>query len=362
MKGAVIRSYKAGSIIYFEGDRGSNVFVLQKGAIRLIYSTLDGQEEIREDVKKGEFFGVKSSLGHYPREETAQVLADSSVLLFDLKSFENLCLKNVRLVIQMLKVFSSQLRRVHKQVREQLGELNSLENSEELLRVGEYYYKKGNPDMAKYIFEKFMHHYPKSNVHDRAVILRQSLESGSPYPENLSSLSQSESSLGFGSPEKTAPSITSTLNDQAGLSSMDEPMGGVGTAIKKEGASNLFYEGLNLISSDLDSAIQKFEEVMQTKNFSDSKEALILEKAHFELSKCYLKKGDAAKTVDLASDFVRKYPNSAQIKKALITLAEAFENQGNATKAMAFYTKVANLTPQDQDSSLANKRLKKLKG
>ena len=368
MKGAVIRAYKAGSIIYFEGDRGSNVFVLQKGAIRLIYTTLDGQEEVQEDVKKGEFFGVKSSLGRYPREETAQVLADSTVLLFDLKNFENLCLKNVRLVLQMLKVFSSQLRRVHKQVREQLGELNSLENSAELLRVGEYYYKQGNPDMAKYIFEKFMHHYPKSDVYDRAVILKQNLESGNPYPENLSSLSQVESTAGFGSPEKIAPLNENALNDPMNFSLMDEPMlgtggtGGVGETVKKEGVSNLFYEGLNLISHDLDSAIQKFEKVMRTKNFSDSKEALMLEKAHFELSKCYLKKGDSAKAVDLTSDFVRKYPNSAQIKKALITLAEAFENQGNITKAKAFYAKVANLAPQDQDSSLANKRLKKLKG
>ena len=74
MAGPIIRSYKAGSIVYFEKDKADDIYVLQNGRIILSYTSIDTKVEIKEDVKLGEFFGVKSSLGRYPREETAQVV------------------------------------------------------------------------------------------------------------------------------------------------------------------------------------------------------------------------------------------------------------------------------------------------
>ncbi len=344
MQNTVIRYYKTGSIIYFEGDRGDSVYLVQKGVIRLIHNSLDEQKEIHEEIKRGEFFGVKSSLGHYPREETAQVLTDSNILIFDLKEFENFCLKNVRLVLQMLKVFSSQLRHVHKQVREQLGELNSFENSLEFLRVGEYYYKNNDLSKARYIFDKFTEHYPNSNVHDRAVQLKKAISLGQSYPNNLEPLISNQE-------------ISNTIDDIKNNPKNNALKNGSNT----EKVSSIFYDGLNLISTDLDTAIQKFEQVIQTINLVSFKETFIIERGHFELSKCYLKKKDFKKTINLASTFIRKYQNSAQTKKILIILAQAFEGQNNITKAMAFYTKVVNLPPKDQDSFFANKSLQKIR-
>src|SRR5687768_1546236 len=113
MAGPKIRTYQAGSIIYFEGDKSEEIYILQKGKVILTAQSLDQKEEIKEDVRKGEFFGVKSTVGHYPREETAQVLIDTTLMTFRLPEFEALCLKNPRIVMQMLKSFSAQLRRVH---------------------------------------------------------------------------------------------------------------------------------------------------------------------------------------------------------------------------------------------------------
>ena len=72
---------------------------------------------INEQIKTGEFFGVKSSLGKYPREETAMVLSDSTMLVFSVPEFEQVVLKNTRIIMKMLKVFSNQLRRIHQQVQ-----------------------------------------------------------------------------------------------------------------------------------------------------------------------------------------------------------------------------------------------------
>ncbi|MDH4199867.1 MAG: cyclic nucleotide-binding domain-containing protein [Spirochaetia bacterium] len=188
MAGPTLRTYKAGSIIYFIEDKGSDVFVLQKGRIILISNSLDSASEIKEDVQKGEFFGVKSALGAYPREETAQVLADSVVLVFTPVMFEAFCTKNPRLVLQMLKVFSGQLRKVHRKVREVLGETGQQENSVELLRTAESFYKMNLKDHANYAFKTFLKNYSTSNFATRGQSMLDMISRGQPYPVEMDSL------------------------------------------------------------------------------------------------------------------------------------------------------------------------------
>ena len=75
------RIYKAGSIIYFSGDAAESVFILQNGLVSLSYISPETQMEVRETIKNGEFFGVKSALGRFPREETAQVIRDAQTMV-----------------------------------------------------------------------------------------------------------------------------------------------------------------------------------------------------------------------------------------------------------------------------------------
>ncbi|MDH5716058.1 MAG: cyclic nucleotide-binding domain-containing protein [Spirochaetia bacterium] len=191
MSGPVKRTYKAGSIIYFEGDRGEKgdeVYVLQEGKIRLISTGLDLVTENKEDVKRGEFFGVKSAMGHYPREETAQVIADSTVLVFKTPLFEAFSLKNPRLVLQMLKVFSSQLRKIHRKVRETLGEYDITDTSIELMKVAEYYYKIGNKKHAEYAYNAYLKQYPDGDLEKRARTMINNIDQGQDFPVNSPSL------------------------------------------------------------------------------------------------------------------------------------------------------------------------------
>ncbi len=77
-------------------------------------------EEIKEYIKQGEFFGVKSALGRYPREETAQIIGDTTLLALTIADFEQLVIGNIAVVKKMLRVFSNQLRRIGRAVREVL--------------------------------------------------------------------------------------------------------------------------------------------------------------------------------------------------------------------------------------------------
>ena len=141
--GVITRTYKPGSIIYFEGDKSDYIYILKSGKVVLTSIKLDTGEEVKEEVRQGEFFGVKSSLGKYPREETAQTTGNTMVLVLMPADFERLVLKNSSVVRKMLRVFSNQLRRIVKMERSVLGEGEIVNPDAELFKIGEYYYKEG---------------------------------------------------------------------------------------------------------------------------------------------------------------------------------------------------------------------------
>ncbi len=388
MAGPVARTYKAGSIIYFEGDRGEEVYVLQKGRIILISTSLDQTEEHKEDVKRGEFFGVKSSLGHYPREETAQVLTDSIVLVFSAAQFEALSLKNTRLVLQMLKVFSAQLRKVHGKVRELLGERSMDESSIELIKVAEYYYKHNELDHALRAYEAYLKHWPEGVLRERAQRMSQNLKKGQSYPLDAAPLDEEL--------DNVRPNQSAGFGDDMGMSMGSEPisgdadlaagsvddlsppplddMGGGDFSLDADPAaldapassedtpSSFFYAGLNEFSQgNYDGAVSKFKACLAVKSMAPS-EATFIEQAEFEMAKTYVKMSNFDEGLKQYTHFIKKFPHSERQKKAFMAVAEIYEKKGDSGRAISVYTKVAGMAPQDRDSNQAAEKAKKLAG
>src|SRR5208337_973353 len=140
---------------------------------------IETAKEIRETIQTGEFFGVKSALGKYPREENAVVLSDAQVLIFTVPEFEVFAQAQTRIIMKMLKVFSNQLRRVHKQV-DNLLEKNEAESPEAgLFKAGEYYLKARQYSQAKYIFSRYLTYYPAGRLAEQASRYLEAAEGGS---------------------------------------------------------------------------------------------------------------------------------------------------------------------------------------
>lgn len=181
--GIIPRKYKSGSIIYFENDKSENIYILKSGRVILTSQKLDTGEEVKEEVKHGEFFGVKSAIGKYPREETAQTIGETVVLILRLSDFERLVLKNPQVVRKMLRVFSNQLRRVHKMVRSVMGEGDIVNPDVELFRIGEYYYKSGIFQQAEYVYKRLMEHHPDSQYAEVAMQKIKAIQTGQAMPD-----------------------------------------------------------------------------------------------------------------------------------------------------------------------------------
>ncbi|MDR0324263.1 MAG: Crp/Fnr family transcriptional regulator [Treponema sp.] len=151
--------YRSGSLIYFQGDPAEKIYILQTGKISLVYQDIETGADVRDPVTPGEFFGVKSALGRYPREENAVALSDTSVMVFTVPEFEAVAMANSRIILKMLKVFSNQMRRVHKQVSKIMSREES-PPADSLFNVGEFYLKNKRFSQAKHVFSRYLTFYP----------------------------------------------------------------------------------------------------------------------------------------------------------------------------------------------------------
>jgi CRP-like cAMP-binding protein len=173
-----LMQFKSGMTVYIEGDVDERIFILQSGLVNLVYADVETGKVRQDTLQQGEFFGVKSALGKHPREETANVVRDSAVITFTIPEFEAVAMKNPRIIMQMMKVYSNQLRKISRllssltiqsHIRRYGKTANiKLENviltpEDGLFRIAEYYLRKGKYDEAKYVFTKYLQNYPQGS-------------------------------------------------------------------------------------------------------------------------------------------------------------------------------------------------------
>lgn len=348
----IARSYKTGSIIYFSGDTGRDIYVLQQGSINLISLSLDGLSETYEKVQKGEFFGVKSSLGNYPREETAKVLKDSMVLVFSPKSFEAFSLKNTRIVLQMLKVFSSHLRKIHKKVRDLLGEASEGDTSNELLSVAEHYHKIGNFVYASYAYNSYLKNYKSGILLDRANKLLVLSNNKKSYPRSLATI---EDEI-----KKNTQPTTSGYSPTIQPHRQEEPREEEIEESGQSAVATLYYDGMNALSTeDFKTAITNMQEILTMTSFKANDETFY-RKAHYDLPRILMKMKNNKEALNAFSKFIRKYPRSEMLRKAMNSMADIYVEMDNIAKAKSFYLTVSKMKPEDKDSIAAMNKLKEL--
>ena len=153
--------YTKGSIIYFEKDMEERIYILQNGAVLLSSIDIESKQPVSEQVRNGEFFGVKSALGHFPREETATALVSTTCVILSVQEFENLISSNKPLIMKMLKVFSNQLRQIHKKIESILN--NVVEDQQTgMLAVAKSFFDDEKYGSACDVYEKYFARFPKA--------------------------------------------------------------------------------------------------------------------------------------------------------------------------------------------------------
>ena len=104
-----------GTVLFREGDRGEEMFILQSGKVK-ISKKIRGVEKTLATLEKGEFFGEMAILNDKPRSATAETIEESEMLVIDRKTFDALIRGNVEIAVRFIKRLADRLRETNDQM------------------------------------------------------------------------------------------------------------------------------------------------------------------------------------------------------------------------------------------------------
>lgn len=345
----ILRHYKAGSIIYFLGDIGENIYILKEGAVSLIYHSVESGEEVRETIQNGEFFGVKSALARRPREETALVLQPSQVLVLTSEEFESLITTNINIITNFLRVFSNQLRKVGKLVHDLMNHEEVGDNEAELFKIGEYYLKNHKYKQALYAFETYLKHYQKGHYAGQAR-------------ERLSAIGNTMEGKGDGT--------YADILDTEEVSGKDEKGANEGAEEKtldgERGSENIdiatkYYDAVSLFSQEKYEEAYRLFKALHTSSSLNEGSREYVPKIEFEMGRCLIAMRNYTEAIETLTKMIKTYPDDENLKDALFNIGIAYKYQGNKEKAASFFNKVLKMAPESPVDRRAKKELVSLK-
>ena len=309
--------FRANSIIFFKGDLSDKVLVLNKGKVSLNYIDIETGQDIHEFIKVGEFFGVRSAMGRYAREETAVALQDSTIIALEVPEFEQVVSKNTRVIMKMLRVFSNQLRRNHNRVQSLLVSDEQIDPEDGLYRIGEYYLKERQYSQAIYSFNQYLVYYPSERYSDAAAKYLEIAE------EHLGKYGQGKGPVpelpGF-TPEIAKPESTRELSATA----------------------QMYYDAVSLVSAEkYEEALRKFKTLVD-KGLDEE----YTSKARYEIGRCLHHMGQFKACIRVFTELIQAYPKHPDLIDALFFIATSNAKIGQDQTAKGLFRKILSMTSE----------------
>jgi CRP/FNR family cyclic AMP-dependent transcriptional regulator len=123
-------SFPKGTVIFRQGDPGNEMFVIEKGRVRLTLGTAGHEKEVAV-LGRGEFFGELSLLSGAARTATAQAVEDSTLLAIGRDVFAMMVQDDLDVVFRMMNAQGQRLSRTNQpiqQLMQRLGRVRILTN------------------------------------------------------------------------------------------------------------------------------------------------------------------------------------------------------------------------------------------
>ncbi|MBU1239668.1 Crp/Fnr family transcriptional regulator [Myxococcota bacterium] len=109
------RTFAPGTILFTEGDEGTELFVIRKGSVQ-ISRKIANKEYIIAVIPEGSFFGEMSLLLNRPRSATATVLEPAQIMVFDQQTFLRMVAGQSNIAISIMKNLAHRLYRANIQI------------------------------------------------------------------------------------------------------------------------------------------------------------------------------------------------------------------------------------------------------
>lgn len=142
---ARLRKYARGNAIYLPADAADGVLLLAEGRVKICSFTGDGKQTILAFIEPGEMFGELALLQNGDREEFAEALVDSTVVLLPADLVQGLMEENAGLALGVTKLIGLRRRRIERRLKYLLFRSNRERLVHLLLELSEQYGRR-TPD------------------------------------------------------------------------------------------------------------------------------------------------------------------------------------------------------------------------
>lgn len=125
------RFFKPQEIIFWEGEPGVGMYIIQKGEVGIYRGRDTDQEEELAHLRDGDFFGEMALLNEEPRSATAVSLTNAQIIgifrpdLFNL--FERRPRFSFKVLLKLADMLASRLRKTNEELQEIKTKLNKKE-------------------------------------------------------------------------------------------------------------------------------------------------------------------------------------------------------------------------------------------
>lgn len=135
------RSFPRNSPIYLPADQSRSVFLLTSGRAKICHLTLDGKQSILAFIEPGELFGELAIFDSGSRDEYAEAVENSTVVMIPGEEFERLMQQHAGVALGVTKVIGLRRQRIERRLKNLLFLSNRERLTHLLLELAEQYGK-----------------------------------------------------------------------------------------------------------------------------------------------------------------------------------------------------------------------------
>jgi CRP-like cAMP-binding protein len=110
------RTYPPGAVICREGEEGVEMYIIQRGKVR-VSKRFAGKTHVISVLEKGDFFGEMAIVNRIQRTATVTAIDEVELLVFDREGLQNLIARNARIALTIIDKLCRRLQNAHLKIQ-----------------------------------------------------------------------------------------------------------------------------------------------------------------------------------------------------------------------------------------------------
>ena len=110
------RAYAPGAVICQEGEEGEEMYIIQKGKVK-VSKRFGGRTHVVSVLEKGDFFGEMAIVNRIRRTATVTAIDDVELLVFDREGLQNMIARNALIALSIIDKLCRRLQNAHLKIQ-----------------------------------------------------------------------------------------------------------------------------------------------------------------------------------------------------------------------------------------------------